>query len=180
MTIALEHRATFRGEAMSEKATPEERLAKLGIDLPAVAAPVANYVPFKIAGALIYISGQIPAAGGEVAFRGVVGRDVSVADAQSAARMCAVNILAAAKAAAGDLSKVEAVRLEGFVAGADGFTDHASVLNGASDLLVEVLGDAGRHTRFAVGAGGLPLGVPVEIGAVFRLLDGSVPAAASQ
>ncbi len=151
--------------------TPEDRLKALGITLPAVAPPVANYIPGKAAGPLIYISGQIPTVEGNLICTGKVGAEVSLEQAREAARATAVNILAALKALAGDLSRVEAVRLEGFVASAEGFTDQAKVLNGASDLIVEVLGEAGRHTRFAIGAAELPLGAPVEISAVFALRD---------
>ena len=151
--------------------TPEEKLASLGLELPPVSAPVANYVPSKRIGRFLYVSGQVPAAGGEVKFRGVVGRDVALEEARSAARLCMLNILAAARAAAGDLSKLEAVRVEGFVASSGDFTQHADVVNGASDLLVDVLGEAGRHTRFAVGVAALPLGVPVEISALFHVTE---------
>lgn len=150
--------------------TPEEKLAELGIELPTAPRPVANYVPFKIAGDLIFVSGQIPVAAGALTCTGLVGRDVTLEDAREAARLCAVNILSVVRSAAGELRRVEAVRLEGFVACAEGFRDQASVLNGASDLLVEVLGEAGRHTRFAVGASELPLGAAVEVGAVFKLV----------
>ncbi|MHC4713433.1 MAG: RidA family protein [Planctomycetota bacterium] len=151
--------------------TPEERLEQLGITLPAVAAPVANYIPAKTVGPLIYISGQIPMVEGDLVCTGKVGAEVSLEQAREAARVTAVNILAALKSVAGDLSRVEAVRVEGFVASVDGFTDQAKVLNGASDLIVEILGDAGRHTRFAIGAAELPLGAPVEISAVFAFRD---------
>lgn len=151
--------------------TPEEKLALLGLDLPPPAAPVANYVPWKKIGRFLYVSGQVPLAGGEVAFRGVVGRDVALEEARSAARLCMLNVLAAAKAAVADLSKLEAVRVEGFVASSAEFTQHADVVNGASDLLVDILGEAGRHTRFAVGVAALPLGVPVEISALFHLTE---------
>lgn len=149
--------------------TPEEKLAELGIELPEAPHPVANYVPFKTSGEFVFISGQIPVVAGELTCKGLVGRDVTLDDAREAARLCAVNILSVVKAAAGELSGVEALRLEGFVASAEGFKDQAAVLNGASDLLVEVLGEAGRHTRLAVGASELPLGAAVEVGAVFAL-----------
>ena len=137
--------------------------------MPAPAAPVANYVPWKRAGELIYVSGQLPVAGGQVQYKGVLGRGVSVEEGQKAAKLCAINVLAAVKAAAGELSAVEAVRVEGFVASAEGFTLQPAVVNGASDFLVEVLGEAGRHTRFAVGVNVLPLGACVEVAAVFRI-----------
>lgn len=150
--------------------TPEEKLAKLGIELPKPAAPVANYVASKRAGDLLYISGQLPMAGGALSCKGTAGKDVTLEDAKAAARVCAINILAAAKAAVGELSRVEAVRIEGFVASAPGFTDQPLVINGASDFLVEALGDRGRHTRVAVGVAALPLGAAVEVSAVFRVL----------
>jgi len=149
--------------------TPEEKLSQMGIKLPPPAAAVANYVPFKVAGDLILVSGQVPFKDAKLPFKGVVGADVSMEDARECARLCAINILSAVKAAAGELSRVEALRVEGFVASAEGFTDQAGVVNGASDFLVEVLGEAGRHTRFAVGAAALPLGAPVEISAIFRV-----------
>ncbi len=149
--------------------SPEERLRELGLELPKMAAPVAKYVPFKRAGNLVFVSGQIPVSAGELAFKGAVGRDLSIEDGQAAARLCALNILAVAKAAAGDLAKVEILRLEGFVASAPGFTDQAQVVNGASELLAKILGETGVHARFAVGVSELPLGAPVEISAVLAL-----------
>lgn len=149
---------------------PEERLESLGVKLPPVAAPVANYVPYRVAGDLIYVSGQVPMRSGEVTCRGIVGAGVSVDDARAAARTCALNILAAVKAAAGELSRVEAVRIEGFVASAADFTAQPAVINGASDFLVEVLGDRGKHSRVAVGVAALPLGAAVEVSAVFRII----------
>jgi len=149
--------------------TPEDKLKALGIVLPHVAPPVANYVPFKVTGDLVFISGQIPTDSGRVVYKGAVDKGISIEDARDAARLAAINVLAAAKAAAGDLSRIEFVRVEGFVASSPGFSDQAKVINGASDLFVEVLGDAGRHARFAVGAAELPLGVPVEVAAVLRI-----------
>lgn len=152
-----------------ENSRPEERLEKLDLELPHPGEPVANYVAWKRAGDLIFVSGQLPTAGGEVAFHGPVGRDLSIEDAQMAARLCAINVLAVLKAAAGELSNVEAVRIEGFVASGEGFQMQSQVVNGASDLLVKVLGEAGKHTRFAVGVSELPMGAAVEISAVFLL-----------
>jgi enamine deaminase RidA (YjgF/YER057c/UK114 family) len=150
--------------------TPEEKLESLGVKLPPVPAPVANYVPYRIAGGLVFISGQLPVRAGEVSCKGVVGAGVSVEEAREAAKLCAINILAAVKAAAGSLSEVEAVRLEGFVASSADFTGQPAVINGASDFMVEVLGDRGKHARVAVGLAALPLGAAVEISAVFRIL----------
>jgi len=149
--------------------TPEEKLASMGIQLPDVPAPVANYVPFKVSGGLVYVSGQLPSEGGKVVYKGIVGDTVTVEDARKAARLCALNILAAAKAAAGNLSAVEVLRVEGFVACAPSFTAQPSVINGASDFLVEVLGQPGKHSRFAVGVPSLPLGACVEVAAVLRV-----------
>jgi enamine deaminase RidA (YjgF/YER057c/UK114 family) len=151
--------------------TPEEKLEKLGVSLPHVAAPVANYVPNKVVGDLVFVSGQLPVAAGELAFKGSVPDGVSEDCAVKAARLAAINLLAAARAAAGELGRVEVVRVEGFVASSPGYTRQPTVINGASDFLVEVLGDAGRHTRFAVGVAELPLGAPVEVGAIFRIVS---------
>jgi enamine deaminase RidA (YjgF/YER057c/UK114 family) len=149
--------------------TPEERLARLGITIPSLAPPVANYVPARRAGNLLFVSGQLPMVAGALAYKGLVGRDVSVEDARDAARVCAINLLAAARSAVGNLSLIEVVRVEGFVACGGDFTEHPMVINGASDLLVEALGDKGRHSRTAVGMSSLPLGAPVEIAATFLI-----------
>lgn len=151
--------------------TPEQKLESMGIVLPQAAAPVANYVPARKAGPFIFVSGQIPMVEGRLISKGKVGAGVSLEEARAAARTVAVNILAAVKGIAGDLSAVRALRVEGFVASADGFTDQPKVINGASDLIVEVLGEDGRHTRFAVGVSELPLGASVEIAAIFALKD---------
>ncbi|MBT3790637.1 MAG: RidA family protein [Alphaproteobacteria bacterium] len=149
----------------------DARLAELGIEIATPAAPQANYVPFVISGNLVYVSGQVPVVDGEVRFKGKVGDDVDVATAAQAARACAMNLIAQVKAACdGDLDRVtRVVRLGGFVNATADFTEQPQVINGASDLLVDVFGDAGRHARFAVGAGSLPLGVSVEIDAVFEI-----------
>lgn len=147
----------------------ESRLAELGITLPAPFAPVANYVPFVITGNQLYISGQLPLADGGLACKGHVGSDVSVDDAHAAARICAINIISQAKSALGDLDRVtRIVKLGGFVSSAPGFTDQPKVVNGTSDLMVEVFGDAGRHARSAVGVAALPLGAAVEVDAVIE------------
>ncbi|MCB1437386.1 MAG: RidA family protein [Rhodobiaceae bacterium] len=153
---------------MSE--TAEARLAALGITLPEPAAPAANYVPFVLAGKQLFVSGQLPLSAGKVLFSGRLGADLELEDGVAAARLCAINILAQAKAALGDLEKiVRCVKLGGFVACTSDFTDQPKVINGASDLMVEVLGERGRHARFAVGAPALPLGVAVEIDALFEV-----------
>jgi enamine deaminase RidA (YjgF/YER057c/UK114 family) len=148
----------------------DRRLAELGVALPSPAAPVANYVPFVVAGNLLFVSGQVPFEDGKIAIAGKVGDAVSLEEGKRAARICAINILAQAKVALGDLDRVRrCVKLGGFVASSPGFTQHPAVINGASDLMVEVLGDAGRHARFAVGAPALPLDAAVEVDAVFEI-----------
>ena len=147
----------------------DARLAELGLELPQAAAPVANYVPFVISGNQVWIAGQVPFWNGTVKYTGMAGDAVSVDDAVDAARVCALNILAQAKSALGDLDRVtRIVKLTGFVNSVPGFTDQPKVINGASNLMVEIFGDKGKHARSAVGAGGLPLGVPVEIDAVIE------------
>lgn len=145
----------------------EARLATLGIALPDAPNPVANYVPSSLAGTLLFISGQISkAADGSIA-KGQLGSGLTVEEGRQAARLCALNILAQVRAALGSLDRVgQLVRLTGYVNAAPEFTDHPQVLNGASDLMVEVLGDKGRHTRVAVGVSSLPLGCAVEVDAV--------------
>jgi enamine deaminase RidA (YjgF/YER057c/UK114 family) len=145
----------------------EARLKELGLELPAAPSPVANYVPALLAGNLLFVSGQIAKAGDGHVVTGSVGSDLTVEDGQKAARLCALNILAQAKAALGSLDRIaQVVRLTGFVNAGAGFADHPKVINGASDLMVEVLGEKGRHTRAAVGASGLPGNTAVEVDAV--------------
>jgi enamine deaminase RidA (YjgF/YER057c/UK114 family) len=148
----------------------ETRLQELGIELPEAAAPVANYVPYVIDGKQLWVAGQVPFWNGTIKYTGVVGETVSIEDAVDAARICALKILAQTKAALGDLDRiVQLIKLGGFVNAAPGFADQPTVINGASDLLVEVLGSKGLHARSAVGAGGLPLNTPVEIDAVIAI-----------
>src|SRR5450432_499721 len=149
--------------------TPEARLARLNIVLPRPAAPVANYVPFVRQGDLVHISGQVSLdAGGGL--RGVVGEDLDLAAAQAAARLCGINLIAQMKAACGgDLARVRrVVKLGGFVQAGPGFFDIPKVINGCSDLMVEVFGDAGRHARSAVGVYRLPLNFAVEVDALIE------------
>jgi enamine deaminase RidA (YjgF/YER057c/UK114 family) len=147
----------------------EANLKDLGITLPRAAAPAANYVPWVISGHLLFVAGQLPMEAGQLAVTGTLGAGVSLEVGQRAARLCAINIIAQAKAALGDLDRVKRiVRLGGFVASANGFTDQPKVVNGASDLMVEVFGDAGRHARAAVGVNTLPLGAAVEIDAIIE------------
>lgn len=146
-------------------AAPEARLKELGLQLPDAPKPLASYVPFVRTGDLVYVSGQVPIRGGQVTHVGKVGAEVDVEAAQEAAAVCAKNALAVLRQAAGGSldNVVRIVKITGFVAAAKGFTDIPLVVNGASDLLFEVFGEAGRHARAAVGAAELPLGVPVEI-----------------
>jgi len=150
--------------------TVEQRLAALNLQLPSPAAPAANYVPYLIDGSRLYVSGQLPMGPDGLAFAGRVGAELDLDQAQQAARLCALNILAQAKAALGAFERIEqCLKLGGFVNALAGFTDHPKVVNGASDLMVAALGDRGRHTRFAVGANGLPLGAAVEVDALFAI-----------
>jgi len=151
--------------------TPEEKLTSLGLVLPNVPTPVANYVPFKVDGRTIYLSGQGPRKPDGKLITGRVGEEISVEQAYECARLIGLGLLAAAKMAAGDLGKVEALKLLGMVNAVPGFTDQPKVINGCSDLLVDVLGDRGRHARSAVGMGSLPSNMPVEIEAIMRIVD---------
>ncbi|MBI3677724.1 MAG: RidA family protein [Proteobacteria bacterium] len=148
----------------------DSRLAELAITLPTPPAPVASYVPYVVSGKQVFISGQVTVAPDGLKYLGIVGKDLTLDDGRAAARLCAVNVLAQLKAAAGDLDRVKrCVKLGVFVNAVPGFTQHPEVANGASDLIVEVFGDAGRHARAAVGAGSLPRNVAVEVEAVFEL-----------
>ena len=151
--------------------TIEDRLSELGIKLPPVPAAQGNYVSYVVTGNLVFVAGQGALTEDGIQYLGRVGDDVSLEDAQKSARLCAINLIAIVRAACGgDLDRVvQCVKLGGFVnCGAD-FTDHPKVINGASDLLVGVFGDRGRHARFAVGAVSLPFGLSVEIDAVFEI-----------
>lgn len=149
--------------------TPEEKLASIGLTLPQPMVPVANYVRFKRVGDMAYLSGEGPRRPDGSHITGKVGRDVTAKEAYEHARLTGLSLLAAAKAAAGDLGKVEFVKLLGMVNAVPDFEDHPSVINGCSDLLVEVLGDRGRHARSAVGMGSLPKNITVEIEAIIRI-----------
>jgi enamine deaminase RidA (YjgF/YER057c/UK114 family) len=143
------------------------RLQALGLTLPPAPAATANYVPFVLDGHHLYVSGQVSRAADGTLLTGQLGGGLAVADGQAAARACVLNILSQAKAALGSLARIERiVRLTGFVNAAAGFVDHPAVVNGASDLMVAVLGDAGRHTRAAVGCSGLPANAAVEVDAI--------------
>lgn len=149
----------------------EARLGELGIKLPEPSPPAGSYVPFTVSGNLVTISGQVPLTGDGLQFRGKLGTDFSVQDGQAAARLCALNVLAQLKAACGgDLDRVvQIVKLGGFINAAPDFGDHPAVMNGASDLMVEVFGEAGKHARFAMGAGSLPFNVAVEVEAIAEI-----------
>ena len=149
----------------------EQRLAELKIELPNAAAPMANYVPAVRSGNLLFVSGQICQWNGERRYVGKLGAEISVEDGKQAARLCALNLLAQTQRALdGDLDRVvRVVRLGGFVNAVPSFADQPQVVNGASDLMVEVFGDAGRHARAAVGVGSLPGGAAVEVDAVFEV-----------
>ncbi len=148
----------------------ETRLAELGVTLPDAPAPAANYVPSVVLGDLVHVSGQI-SAGPDGLIRGKLGADMEVAEGAAAARACAIALLAQVRAACGgDIERLErAVKLTGFVNSTPDFTDQPKVINGASDFLVEALGEAGRHARSAVSAASLPMGVAVEIEGIFRI-----------
>ncbi len=150
----------------------ETRLRELGITLPTPMAPVANYVPFVITGDLVVISGQIPARDGKVAYTGKLGADVSVEIGTQAAQLCFINVLAQLKlACGGDLDRVrQVVRLGGFIAALPEFTQHAQVMNGASDMAVAVFDEAGRHARSTIGVPSLPLDAAVEVEGMFRIV----------
>ncbi|MBM1172408.1 RidA family protein [Microvirga arabica] len=147
--------------------TPEEKLIALGLTLPEAPMPVANYVPYRWAGNLLYLSGQGPKRLDGTYRPGRLGRDISIEEAYEEARLTGLNLLAVAKSALGELNRIEAVvKLLGMVNAENDFSDHPKVINGCSDLLVDVLGDAGRHARSAVGMGSLPNRMAVEIEAI--------------
>lgn len=148
----------------------EARLQSLGIVLPAAPNPVATYVPSCVAGNLLFISGQISRDADGTVTKGRLGAELTVEQGRAAARLAALNVLAQVKAALGELDRVaQVVRLTGFVSATPEFTDHPQVVNGASDLMVEALGDKGRHTRAAVGVSSLPMGCAVEVNAVLLI-----------
>jgi enamine deaminase RidA (YjgF/YER057c/UK114 family) len=153
-------------------ATPESKLVSLAIALGEPVAPVANFVPTVRTGQLLFVSGQICFAAGKVTHVGQVGTDCTIDDGKAAARICAINILAHARKALGSLDKItRVVQLQGFVNAAPGFGQQPAVINGASDLIVEIFGEAGKHSRFAVGVGSLPFNAAVEVAATFEVKD---------
>lgn len=142
----------------------EEKLSSLGITLPSPPAPAGSYVPVVVAGNLAFVAGQIPLEAGQVKFRGKVGKDLPMETGQEAARLCTVNALAQLKAALGSLDRIKrVVKVTGFVNCEPSFADQPQVINGASDLLVQVFGEKGKHARAAVGVGSLPLQSAVEV-----------------
>lgn len=150
--------------------TIENRLQSMGINLPEAAAPAANYVPFVRTGNLLYPSGQLPMKDGKLHITGLLGRDIDTATGKEAAKLCAINVLAQAKAALGDLEKiVRLVKITIYVASAPDFTEQHLVGNGASDFFAEVLGERGKHARVAVGMAALPLNAAVEVEAIIEV-----------
>ena len=149
----------------------EENIKNLGLNIPDLPKALANYVPYKVIGKTIYISGQAPVQNGELIYKGKVGSDISIEDGIEAAKLCVINIIAAVKTGLeGDWNKLDCfVKLTGFVNCQDNFTDQPKIINGASDMLVEIFGDQGRHARVAVGANALPLGIAVEIDAIVQV-----------
>jgi enamine deaminase RidA (YjgF/YER057c/UK114 family) len=150
--------------------TIEKRLADLGVALPAAAAPAANYVPFARSGNLLFTAGQLPLKDGKLQASGLLGRDLDTAAGAEAAKLCAINILAQAKAALGDLEKIaRVVKITVFVASTPDFTEQHLVANGASDFLAAALGERGKHARAAVGMASLPLNAAVEVEAIIEI-----------
>ena len=155
----------------ADERTADERLIELGLILPAFPSPMANYVPFRRDGNVIYLSGQGPRTADGGFCTGKVGADLDVAQAYEHAKLVGLALLAVAKEAAGSLDRVEVLKVLGMVNAMPDFGEHPAVINGCSDLFVAVLGDRGRHARSAVGVGSLPLGISVEIEAVMRVVD---------
>jgi enamine deaminase RidA (YjgF/YER057c/UK114 family) len=148
----------------------QNRLAELGIVLPEAAAPAANYLPWQRTGNLLFTAGQLPLRDGELQWPGLAGREIDTAQAREAAKLCAINVLAQARAALGDLEKIRRVlKINVFVASTPDFREQHLVANGASDLLVAVLGDRGKHARAALGMASLPLGAVAEVDAVIEV-----------
>lgn len=161
---------------VSPPTDPESALAKLGLVLPTPAKPVAAYVPTKIAGSLLYVAGQIPFKDGQLLYKGSLPGAVTVEQGIDCAKQCALNGLAAAKAALGSLNCIkQVIRLGVFVASEPGFYDQPKIANGASELMLAVFGEAGRHARAAVGSIALPLGAPVEVEFLFEVTAGECP-----
>ena len=149
----------------------EENIKNLGLNIPDLPKALANYVPYKIVGKTMYISGQAPVKNGEIIYKGKVGADITVKDGIEAAKLCVINIIAGVKTGIeGDWDKLDSfVKLTGYVNCQNNFTDQPKIINGASDLLVDIFGEQGRHSRVAVGSNALPLGIAVEIDAIVQL-----------
>jgi enamine deaminase RidA (YjgF/YER057c/UK114 family) len=157
---------------MTQQQSPQDRLAALGLTLPEVVPPLAAYVPALRVGSLVYTSGQLPVAGGQLQATGKVGAEVGATEARALAQTSALNALAAAASVAGGLNAIKRiVKMTGFVASAPDFTAQPQVVNGASELLLEVFGEAGKHARSAVGVASLPLDAPVEIELIVEVGD---------
>ncbi len=148
----------------------DDNLQKFGIEITTATPPLANYLPFQHSGNFLFISGQLPMKDGKVQYTGQLGQNITVETAQAAAKLCTINILAQVKSALNGFDQVgRCIKLGGFVNATADFTDHASVINGASDFMVQIMGENGRHARAAVGVSSLPLNASVEIEAIFEL-----------
>ena len=149
----------------------EENIKQLGIIIPDMPAPLANYVPYKVSDNIVYVSGQGPAVNGNLIYKGKVNEDISIEDGIKASELCCINIIAALKKSInGDWNRLDSfLKLGGFVNCKDDFFDQPKIINGASDLLVKIFGDQGRHARFAVGSNALPMNISVEIDAIIKI-----------
>ena len=149
----------------------EENIMQLGIKIPDMPAPLANYVPYKVSDNVVYVSGQGPVLNGDLMYKGKVNEDISIDDGIKAAELCCINIIAALKKSInGDWNRLDSfLKLGGFVNCKDDFYDQPKIINGASDLLVKIFGDQGRHARFAVGSNALPMNISVEIDAIIKI-----------
>ena len=149
----------------------EENIKQLGIEIPDMPAALANYVPFKVSDSIVYVSGQAPVKNGELIYKGKVGEDITLDDGIKAAELCCVNIISALKKSInGDWNRLDSfLKLGGFVNCNNNFYDQPKIINGASDLLVKIFGDQGKHARFAVGSNSLPMNISVEIDAIIKI-----------
>ena len=147
----------------------EDKIKEIGLELPPAPQPAGAYTRATAFQGLVFVSGQLPLSDGEIQYPGILGRELDIEAGYAAARLCAINALSVLKAESDDLDKITIVRLGGYVAATDDFTDHPKVINGASDLLVEILGDRGVHARLAVGTSSLPLGAAVELEVIAAL-----------
>ena len=149
----------------------EENIKQLGIEIPDMPSALANYVPFKISDNIVYVSGQAPVKNGDLIYKGKVGVDLSINDGIKAAELCCINIISALRTSiSGDWNRLDSfLKLGGFVNCNDNFYDQPKIINGASDLLVNIFGDQGRHARFAVGSNALPMNISVEIDAIIKI-----------